>query len=449
MRPMRAATGADDMSTCFLTGPPFKFAGRDSDAHKGYVYGVAFSPDGNRLVSVGGDKRIVLYDGKTGERVSGATIEGAHSGSIFSVAWNKDSRRVVTASADKTVKVWDVEAGKAVQTWTLGSAIPDQQVGVTWTPRADGTIISINLAGDLIYLNEGTEVPSRVVQGHNKNITAMATSPFASGSPTIWTGSFDGRVCAWDSASGTATAVTGAGHGGQITAFAPAQGGDAYSVAWDDAMRLIPSSSAEFSPDSVALGGQPKSAAVAGDTVYVATVSGIQAYTNGKLKSEQKTSYTPAAIAASLSFVAVADGTTAIRILSPSSLSNEITVLDHAPSAVSALALSPNGKLLAAGTNGGKIVVFRTEDWKVETTRWGAHTARITSIAWNEASTHAVSGSLDTHVHVWSVAKPGERVAASNAHKDGVSGVGWLAEDKVVSTGGDATVKVWSVTALK
>ena len=38
-------------------------------------YGVAFSPDGSHLVSVGADKRIQLYDGKTGE-VKGQIGEG-------------------------------------------------------------------------------------------------------------------------------------------------------------------------------------------------------------------------------------------------------------------------------------------------------------------------------------------------------------------------------------
>ena len=69
--------------------------------------------------------------------------------------------------------------------------------------------------------------------------------------------------------------------------------------------------------------------------------------------------------------------------------------------------------------------------WELATDRWSAHTARVTCLAWNEAGTHAVSGALDTHVYAWSLAKPGSRVKALNAHKDGVSGVAWLAGGKV------------------
>ena len=125
------------------------------------MYGVAFSPDGNQLVSVGGDRKILLYDGKTGE-IKGSIGEGddGHKGSIFGVSWSKDSTRVATASADRTVKIWDVEAGKTMQTITFGEegmvSVPDQQVGVVWASgRSDGLIISVSLSGDINYLNEG------------------------------------------------------------------------------------------------------------------------------------------------------------------------------------------------------------------------------------------------------------------------------------------------------
>ncbi|KAJ2901752.1 putative WD repeat-containing protein C9G1.05 [Zalerion maritima] len=446
MRPMRAATGSDDMSTCFLNGPPFKFASKDNEGHKGYVYGVRFSPDGAKLVSVGGDKRIVFYDGKTGEK-TGKVIEAAHTGSIFAVDWSKDSKKIVTASADKTVKVWEVESGEVMKTWTLGSGIPDQQVGVVWTPRADGLIVSINLAGDLIYLKEGSDEPSKVVHGHNKTITAMQTGKDGK---AIWTGSFDGRVCAWDMSTGTADAITGEGHTGQVTAFAEGDGGEAFSVAWDDTIREI-GKGAFVEASKKALGGQPKGATNARGKTFVATLNGVSVFAGGSLKEEVKAGFAPSAIAASGEFVAVGGDGNAVVIYSSSgsSLKETGTKLTTSTSAISALSFSADGKYLAAGNNAGKVIAFRTSDWGVETTRWGAHTAKITSVQWNAAGTHAVSGSLDTHVYVWSLAKPGERVKVLNAHKDGVTGVGWLGDGRVVSTGGDAAVKIWVVKGLK
>ena len=107
---------------------------------------------------------------------------------------------------------------------------------------------------------------------------------------------------------------------------------------------------------------------------------------------------------------------------------------------------------LAVGLANGKIVVYAisgsASDAKLVTDRWSAHTGRVTSIAWNEAGTHAASGALDTNVYVWSLAKAGDRVAAQNAHKDGVYGVSWVAGGRVASTGGDNSVKLCSTQPL-
>lgn len=143
-RPLRAATGSDDASLVFYHGTPFKF-NTSLRKHDRYVYGVAFSPDGASLVSVGADKKIWLYDGKTGE--SKAQVgRDEHKGSIFSVSWARDSKRFVTSSVDQTVKIWDVEAGKVVQSWRMGEegsvSVQDHQVGVVWPAgRTDGLII--------------------------------------------------------------------------------------------------------------------------------------------------------------------------------------------------------------------------------------------------------------------------------------------------------------------
>jgi len=88
--------------------------------------------------------------------------------------------------------------------------------------------------------------------------------------------------------------------------------------------------------------------------------------------------------------------------------------------------------------------------WDTKTDRWSAHTARITSIQWNAAGTHAVSGSLDCYIYVWSLKSPGKRVKAAIAHKDGCSGVYWIDGDKkLASAGGDASLKIWVSTCPK
>ena len=120
-------------------------------------------------------------------------------------------------------------------------------------------------------------------------------------------------------------------------------------------------------------------------------------------------------------------------------------MLEKNRGAVSALAFSSDGAYLAAGDAAGRIATFVMPEGTLKTASWVFHTAKITSIAWSPSSTHAVSGSLDTNVYVWSIVKPMKNIAIKGAHPGGVGGVGFLDEDTIVSAGTDGAFRTWSV----
>ncbi|KAJ0416039.1 transcriptional regulator of RNA polII, SAGA, subunit-domain-containing protein [Aspergillus carlsbadensis] len=447
-RPLRAAAAGDDMNMVFYHGAPFKFNNGIRDKHTNYIYGVGFSPDGSTLVSVGADRKIWLYDGKTGE-VKGQIGEGEHKGSILAVSWSKDSRKFVTASADKTVKIWDVEAGKATQNWYIGGEgstnVQDQQVGVVWPPgRSDNLLLSLSLSGDLNYLVEGTPEPRQVFHGHQKNITSMTT--FGSGGDeTLWTGSFDGRVCSWNVPKGTAEDIEGDRHPSYIAGLAPTQegAGRIYSVGWDDTIRSIDVGAKTYTGTSFKLSGQPKGIAAGNAIALVATPESVEIHKDGQKVGEFKAdSVTAVASHGNIAAIGREDAIVQICDISGSTLTPKRDIKGSQDS-VSVLAFSPDGSNIAIGDSRGRVLVYKVTDGSLVVDRWTAHTSRITSIAWNNNGTHVASGGLDTNIFVWSLTAPGDWLQVSHAHKEGVNGVAWIAGgSKIASAGADAAVKL-------
>jgi WD40 repeat protein len=460
-RPLRAATGGDDTTLCFFHGAPFKFNTSARAQHDKFIYGTQFSPDGNHLVTVGADRKIWLYDGKTGEAVK-QIGEGEHTGSIFGVSWSKDSKRLVTCSGDQTVKIWDAEIGKSVQSWRFGpegtTSISDQQVGVTWPARSDGLIISVDLEGNLKYLQEGAASPVKVVSGNQKAVTA---TNYSAETNTFWTGSYEGRLRAWDVSTGLADIIQGEAHSNYVSGIVQWPSDKVATVGWDDTIRHISSSQKTFSGSAARTDGQPKGAALVDlngkPHTAVAIASGVAIYTSaGEVAAQRKLSSSPTAIAAHGTLIATGADDKTVSIFAAGS-NGAATVLKDANAAISTLAFSPTGTHLAAGCTNGKIFVYARggngissgeDEWKLETNRWSAHTARVTSIAWSPNGKNAVSGGLDTNLCVWSLADPGKRIRVANAHKDGIGGVAWVDKEKVVSAGADAAVKTWKVQGL-
>ncbi|KAK2867929.1 hypothetical protein FQN49_003328 [Arthroderma sp. PD_2] len=458
-RPLRAATAGDDRTMVFYHGAPFKYNTGVRDKHNNYIYGVAFSPNGENLVSVGGDRRIWMYDGKTGE-AKGQIGEGEHKGSIFGVSWASDSRRFVTASADRTVKLWDVEHGKVVQNWTLGeegaTGVADQQVGVVWpSGRSDGLTISLSLSGTLNYLVEGTEAPAKRVEGHQKNITALSSRESCP-SDTFWTGSYDGRVCQWNLSDGAAQTTQGSGHKSYVAGLAATDEGNSghiYSVGWDDTLRSVDLGSNGYTELEKKLAAQPKGIATSGDFILAASADTIEIFSKGQLSGKFESKLPITAVAAIGSTVAIGGEDATVRIGKVDSNGAGISVSIEAKlsrNPVTALAFSSDASILAAGDSRGRVMVYKVSDGSIITDRWTAHTSRVTSLSWNKEASHLVSGSLDTNIFVWNLARPGDWLQMKNAHQEGVNVVTWIGDGSRIASGGaDGAVKTWIVELSK
>mgnify|MGYP000418559533 CR=1 FL=1 len=80
--------------------------------HKGDVFGVAFSPGGNRLATAGKDKTARIWNAETGELRHTLGGPQGHTDEVTSVAFSPDGNYLATASEDTTIRFWNVRSGR-------------------------------------------------------------------------------------------------------------------------------------------------------------------------------------------------------------------------------------------------------------------------------------------------------------------------------------------------
>ena len=85
-----------------------------SQGHRDALYGVAFSPDGQRLGTAGYDRLIQLWDAKTGKLLN--TLKG-HNGAVYGIAFSPDGKVLASAGGDSSVKLWNTTTGQRLDTF--------------------------------------------------------------------------------------------------------------------------------------------------------------------------------------------------------------------------------------------------------------------------------------------------------------------------------------------
>ncbi len=90
--------------------------------HANHVECVAYSPDGTKLVSVSptGNKRIHIWDAETGAFLR--TLKRfLHSAAM--VAFSPDGKMLAGAGKDRTIRVWEFFSGEILQTYTTDGSV--------------------------------------------------------------------------------------------------------------------------------------------------------------------------------------------------------------------------------------------------------------------------------------------------------------------------------------
>jgi eukaryotic-like serine/threonine-protein kinase len=182
--------------------------------HSGRVNCAAFSPDGGWIATGDEDRRVILWDAATYEKVR--DLPG-HAGRVVAVSFSLDGKWLASAGDDGTVRLWDRSS------WAQTAAFPRRGGSGTgssciafsrdsrWLAAENGDVVEI---WDLV----ATEQSPVTLEGHTGPVTAVA---FAPDGETLATGSWgDLAVRLWELPSG------------QLRGKLPGRTGAAYALAF-------------------------------------------------------------------------------------------------------------------------------------------------------------------------------------------------------------------------
>lgn len=212
-----------------------KVISRNDDAHRGWIFSIACSPDGEHLISAGYDRSIKMWDwdlnlvkahsschnkmivsvafSKDGSKIVSSSADSTckvwnvdqflnqedirpvvlkgHQSDVLSAVFNGNGRYVLTSSRDRTAKLWDVGSAQCVKTFSGHGGVVNAAV---FNAGEDEVVTA---SSDKIVRVWSVETERELVglYGHSDSVTSVALDQEAS---RIYTVSHDGTIHVWD-----------------------------------------------------------------------------------------------------------------------------------------------------------------------------------------------------------------------------------------------------------
>ena len=337
-----------------------------------WTWAVAFSPDGQLFASAGDDYQVKLWDAQTGQCLQ---VLAGHHNTVNAIAFNPTGNLLASCGQDATIRLWSLD--RWAQKGAVCVGILQGHGGRVWSIAfsPDGqTIVSGSEDCTLKLWDVRTGATLKTWSGHTHWIKSVA---FSVDGQIIASGSFDGTLKLWDVATEQCY-QTWQAHQGCITALTFHPGAEKASD------RLLASSSYD---QTVKLW----------DTVRGISLRTWQAHSNR----------------------------------------------------VWWVAFSPNGQLLASGGED-----HATRLWDIQTGQstktWKGHTNGILSLALSSTQSQLATGHEDQTVKLWQV-KTGEIMKTLRGHTNRVWSVAFAPSvahanchaELVASGSADRTIKLW------
>ncbi len=433
----------------------------------GSIQSFVYAPDGKTIATAGGwtDNVVQVWDVQTGKHRT--TLTG-HTKQVSSVAYSSDGNVIVSGSTDGTVRLWNAPIGKQITilnhtSWGnfLFPWLNAPVHSVVYSP--DGNTVAAASEDSKVRLWD-TQTPKlkAILTGHTGPVKAVVYSP--DGNTIATAGGWkDNTVRLWDAVTGqTRGVLTGYIHISSV-AYSPdgktiATSGDYRSDAlqlWDAKTKKLKTtytkhtkgdlSSMVYSPD--------------GKTIAAVNLSdnSVQLWLTetGKHKATFKHAntdrgYDISAVAYSPDGVTIAavgghyknhKGTVYLWHVQ----TRKRKIIYEGPDYISSVVYSPDGRTIATGSWNGNLQVWHTVTGEALKTIPTKHKGGVESLAYSPDGKTIASGGgyRDDIVQLWD-AVTGAHKSRLRGHTKTVSSVAYSPDGTTIASGStDGTVRFW------
>src|SRR5439155_3457161 len=157
------------------------------------VHSIAFSADGERLASAGGDGAVKVWNSKTGKVTQ--ILKQAHDGNVISVAFHPDGEHLASVGVDKKVKVWDLTTEHMVCERPCDAIHSFGTAYVVAFSPLDANHVASGSGGRLMVWNWKTGETLHTFPGNETDRISVA---FSRDGRRLASGNWEGSVKLWD-----------------------------------------------------------------------------------------------------------------------------------------------------------------------------------------------------------------------------------------------------------
>jgi WD40 repeat protein/tRNA A-37 threonylcarbamoyl transferase component Bud32 len=438
---------------------------RTLDADTDFVYSVAFHPEGTHVAAAGADRQVRVWDLTTGHEVFRRPgFVGIHYGTAYGVAFSPDGRRLA-AGNEGVVNLWDWRNGQLLR------SLPGHEkraISVAFSP--DGRrLASGSWSGGVMIWDAETGERLHTLSEHRQPVSALSFSPDGR---RLVSASFDRRLIVWDTMTGRRLGNTFRGHGGTVLGVASSPDGRRLASCGEDkTVRVWEAATGQevlglrghvdmslcvaFSPDGRRLASCGRDATIRlWDAIPLQGDEGHQEVLTlhqdtGEVWGMAVSPDGRRIASAGLPAPGLPDAP--VRIWDVPTGRVSVVFTGH-QGVVFCVAWHPDGKLIASSGWNDERKLFVVTVWDARTGRTAYSlptVAETWAVAFSHDGHHLITGGSSRAVRVWD-ARTGHEVGTLGTHDREIRGLAVSGDGRhLASASADGTVKLWDATRLR